>query len=96
MFAFMNRPAVNGLCGKLLRRGILVQGPPEWHPAPAELKEACRAAGQYAQEQGSSIATLAIKSALQNPAIQSHLVGFSKPEQVGVGTACSAVHACGM
>ena len=77
-------------------RGCLVQGPPDWHPAPAGMKEACSRAAQYAQEHGASIATLAIKSALQSPAIQSHLVGFTKPEQVrggGAATSAPGIHA---
>ena len=35
------------------------------------------------KSKGGNIVNIAIKYALQNPAIQSHLVGFSKPEQVG-------------
>jgi L-galactose dehydrogenase len=61
---------------------VTLQGPPSWHPAPAELKEACKRAAAYAGQHGSSIITLAIKDALQNPAISCHLVGFTKPEQV--------------
>ena len=58
------------------------QGPPPWHPAPDEVKAACRRAAEYAEAHGSNISQLAIKWALQEESIATHLIGFSKPQQV--------------
>ena len=64
-----------------LLRVCCLQGPPEWHPAPDEVKAACKQAAEYAKAQGSNISQLAIKWALQQDGIASHLIGFTKPQQ---------------
>jgi L-galactose dehydrogenase len=46
--------------------GLLTSaGPPEWHPAPPELKAACAAAAAYCASQGQDIAKLALQFAVQ-------------------------------
>lgn len=37
-----------------------VQGPPDWHPAPAAVKEAASKAAKHAQARGTDLAKLAI------------------------------------
>ena len=59
-----------------------MQGPPEWHPAPAVVKAAAKQAAECAAMQGVDIAKLAIMDALRQPGISSHLIGFCTPEQV--------------
>lgn len=45
-----------------LSMGLLTpQGPPEWHPAPPEVKEAARAAADYCRDQGTDLAKLALQ-----------------------------------
>ncbi|KAG8312202.1 hypothetical protein J6590_028435 [Homalodisca vitripennis] len=57
--------------------GLLTnEGPPHWHPASAELKDLCRNASLYCQEQGVELGKLAIHYALQQPGHCSHLVGM--------------------
>ena len=65
----------------VLLKICLSQGPPSWHPAPEEVKAACRQAAEYAKAHGSNISQLAIKWALQQKSIASHLIGFAKPQQ---------------
>lgn len=48
------------LCMGLLTR----QGPPQWHPAPLDIREACRAASDYCAEKGVEIETLAVAFSL--------------------------------
>lgn len=49
-----------------LSMGLLTpQGPPEWHPAPPELKEAARASAEYCRGQGVDIAKLALQFAVR-------------------------------
>ena len=37
-----------------------MQGPPDWHPAPAAVKEAASKAAKHAQARGTDLAKLAI------------------------------------
>ena len=44
----------------LLRCLTVSQGPPDWHPAPAAVKEAASKAAKHAQARGTDLAKLAI------------------------------------
>ena len=64
--------------GLLSRRGT-----PDWHPAPAALKEACAKAAAYCQEQGYPIEKLAIQySTSLNPRIATTLFSSANPDNV--------------
>lgn len=66
-----------------LSMGLLTpQGPPSWHPAPQQLKDAAREAAEFAASKGMSIARLAIMDAVKNRDIATTLVGLCTPEQV--------------
>jgi L-galactose dehydrogenase len=54
---------VNASC---LSMGLLTAaGPPEWHPAPAELREAARAASELCSSQGHDLSRLALMWAVK-------------------------------
>lgn len=79
-----------------LSMGLLTaKGPPTWHPAPAELKDAVRAATDYCSHQGADISKLGLQFALRNSDIATTLVGMATPELVrqNVNTALETV--CG-
>ncbi len=65
-----------------LSMGLLSQrGTPDWHPAPAALKEACAKAAAYCQEQGYPIEKLAIQySTSLNPRIATTLFSSANPD----------------
>lgn len=66
-----------------LSMGLLTErGAPDWHPAPDEIKAACRRAVEYCQNRGASIEKLAVQFALANPRIATTLVGTSKAENI--------------
>lgn len=67
-----------------LSMGLLTQaGPPDWHPAPEELKEACRNAAYICREEyGVDIASLAILFALAQGEIPCTLLGMKSVEEV--------------
>ena len=67
-----------------LSMGLLSQrGTPDWHPAPAALKEACAKAAAYCQEQGYPIEKLAIQySPSLNPRIATTLFSSANPDNV--------------
>lgn len=64
--------------------GLLSQrGTPDWHPAPAPLKEACAKATAYCQEKGYPIEKLAIQfSTSLNPRIATTLFSSANPQNV--------------
>lgn len=64
--------------------GLLSQrGTPDWHPAPAPLKEACAKAAAYCQEKGYPIEKLAIQfSTNLNPRIATTLFSSANPQNV--------------
>jgi Aldo/keto reductase family len=71
-----------------LSMGLLTSnGPPIWHPASAELRQACRDATAVCQENGVDISTLALLWALSNSRIPCTILGMSRVEEV------AAVHA---
>lgn len=64
--------------------GLLSQrSTPDWHPAPASLKEACAKAAAYCQEKGYPIEKLAIQySTSLNPRIATTLFSSANPQNV--------------
>lgn len=64
--------------------GLLSQrGTPDWHPAPASLKEACAKAAAYCQEKGYPIEKLTIQySTSLNPRIATTLFSSANPQNV--------------
>ena len=64
--------------------GLLSErGTPDWHPAPAQLKEACAKAAAYCREKQYPIDKLAIQySTSLNPRIASTLFSSANPENV--------------
>ncbi len=61
-----------------LHMGVLTEeGPPEWHPAPAELFEAGRQVVAICRRHGVAPATVALRFALDEPGLSSTLVGMT-------------------
>ncbi len=67
----------------------VVQGPPVWHPAPNDVKDAARRAAEAAAEHGVDIAKLAIMEAVQQRGVATSLIGFATPEQVRLDSSSS-------
>jgi L-galactose dehydrogenase len=68
----------SGLCMGLLTE----QGPPDWHPAPQQVREAGRKAAEFCHEQGADISEVALRFCLDHPYVASTLIGISTPRQV--------------
>ncbi len=74
-----------------LSMGLLTnQGPPAWHPAPAELRAACAGAAALCAGRGADVAELAIQYAVREAGIATTLVGMCTREQVRRNVACAA------
>ena len=52
--------------------------PPDWHPAPADIREACAKAAEHCRSKGKDIAQLAVQFAVANPRITTTLVGTAR------------------
>jgi len=71
---------INAACTGM---GLLTrQGPPPWHPASAQIKNACAQATAYCEARGVNIVQLAIQFALANPDIATTLVGSADPREI--------------
>lgn len=68
---------------------LTAQGPPAWHPAPRELRDAAAAAADVARSVGASLPRLAIMDSMKNEHVSSLLVGLSSPKEVNEN--CDAV-----
>lgn len=75
----------------VLSMGLLSEaGPPDWHPAPDNLKLAAKEAARVAREEfGVDIADLAIRDSLSTPGIASHLIGINSAEQARANVAAA-------
>ena len=58
------------------------RGTPSWHPAPAEVKAACRKAAEHCRSRGHSIEKLAVQFAVRQPRITTTLVGSASPQNM--------------
>ena len=82
---FFEQHGVGVVNASPLSMGLLsTRGTPDWHPAPAALKEACARAAAYCQEQGYPIEKLAVQfsTGTMNPRIATTLFSSAIPENV--------------
>ena len=63
-------------------QGLCVQGPYDWHPAPQQLKDACRKAAKCCSDQGVSLRKLALQEAVKNSDMATQLVGMGTIQEV--------------
>ncbi|KAG9128678.1 hypothetical protein Leryth_018319 [Lithospermum erythrorhizon] len=83
LLPYLKSKGVGVISASPLAMGLLTEsGPPEWHPASPELKNACREAVAYCKEKGKSITKLALQFSLSNPTISTVLVGMNSVKQV--------------
>jgi L-galactose dehydrogenase len=63
--------------------GLLTElGPPDWHPAPSEVKEAARRIVEACQRRGASVTDIALRFCLGHPYASSTLAGMASAEEV--------------
>jgi L-galactose dehydrogenase len=66
-----------------LSMGLLTaEGPPEWHPADAEIQAAARAAAKLCRERGADLSTLALAWVLREKRLATTLVGMKRSSEV--------------
>ena len=57
-------------------------GPPDWHPAPAILRERCAEAARFCRARGGDLGRLALQFAVADPAVPTNIVGAADPQRV--------------
>jgi L-galactose dehydrogenase len=66
-----------------LSMGLLTGKPlPDWHPAPAAVREACAKAAAFCDANAQSLPRIALQFALANPRIHTIVAGTAHPEEV--------------
>lgn len=66
----------------LAMRLLTQEGPPAWHPAPAEVVAKCAEASAYCAAQGADLAKLALQFSVANPDIHTTIVGTASPDRI--------------
>jgi L-galactose dehydrogenase len=68
----------SGLC-----MGILTEhGPPDWHPAPQQVRDAGKKAAEFCRRHGADLPELALRFCLGHPYVSSTLIGMATMSQV--------------
>lgn len=66
-----------------LGMGLLApQGPPDWHPAGENVKQAARAAAEFCQKHQKDLVKLAVQFSVAEPRIASTLVSSANPKRI--------------
>lgn len=82
-FDFFESRGIGIINASPLSMGLLSsRGIPDWHPAPAELVEACGRAAEYCRSKGCPIEKLAIQYSVSSPHIATTLFSSANPENV--------------
>ncbi len=81
---FFEQRGIGVINASPLSMGLLSKrGTPDWHPAPDSLKEACRRASKYCEDNGYPIERLAMQfSTSLNPRIATTLFSSANPDNV--------------
>lgn len=66
----------------LAMRLLSDEGPPDWHPASAELRAKCAEAAAWCREHGTEIGKLALQFSVSNPDIPTNIIGTANPARV--------------
>ena len=68
----------SGLCMGLLTE----HGPPDWHPAPQQVRDAGKKAAEFCRAHGADISKIALRFCLDHPFVSSTLIGMSSTREV--------------
>jgi L-galactose dehydrogenase len=71
----------SGLCMGLLTE----HGPPDWHPAPPQVRDAGKKAAEFCRSHGADLPEVALRFCLDHPYISSTLIGMATVSQVETG-----------
>lgn len=82
-FPYFKSKGVGLINAAPLAMGLLThKPPPRWHPAPADIREACARAAEHCRKRKASLARLALQFAAANPVIATTIVGTADAQEV--------------
>ncbi len=85
LIPLLKQKGVGVISASPLSMGLLSdQGPPTWHPAPADIQAACAKAVAHCQKRGANISKLALQYSLANADIATTLVGTAKEQNIRI------------
>ena len=58
------------------------EGPPSWHPAPADVRARCAEAARYCESRGGDLSRLALQFSVACPDIATNVVGTASPSRI--------------
>jgi L-galactose dehydrogenase len=88
---FVQKQGIGLVNASPLCMGILTSGgPPPWHPASHEVKEAGRAVVEFCSRRGIQASDVALQFCLQHPYVATTLAGMSTVAQVRQNVAAAA------
>lgn len=80
---YLNSKKLGIINASPLSMGLLTEhNIPDWHPAPAEIKQAVAAAAQHCRDKGSNISSLGLQFSLAQSDFATTLMGIANPEQL--------------
>ena len=83
MLPYLELKEVGVMNASPMAMGLLAgANPPDWHPAPPELRAACTRVVEFCREQGKSLPQLALQYSISNPGIATTLVGMRTQREV--------------
>jgi L-galactose dehydrogenase len=89
LFPYLNAKGVGIISAAPMAMGLLTEkGPQKWHPASAEIKEACARAVAHCKKKKASISKLALQFALGHRDIACTFVGSPTPQEVKANVKC--------
>src|SRR5678815_2547336 len=93
LFPYLNAKGVGIISAAPMAMGLLTEkGPQKWHPASAEIKEACARAVAHCKKKKASISKLALQFAVGHRDIASTFVGLPTPAEVRQSVRCVEEH----
>jgi L-galactose dehydrogenase len=80
---FAEKRSIGVINASPLHMGMLTErGAPDWHPAPAEVRDSAKQAAEYCRLRGADLSELALQLSFSYPRVASTLVGISGTEDV--------------
>lgn len=80
--AFADRGIAVFNSAPLAMRLLSDSGPPDWHPAPPEVRARCAEAAEWCRARGASLSKLALQFSVAREDIPTHIVGTASPDRV--------------
>jgi L-galactose dehydrogenase len=84
--AFARERGIGLINASGLSMGLLTEhGPPDWHPAPQQVRDVGKKAAEFCRQHGRDLPEVALRFCLDHPYVSSTLIGMATTSQVETG-----------